>query len=183
MKSDLLDAVTAVQLSKSVIRNIKQNLFWAFFYNSIGVPVAAGCFYTLFGLKLSPMIGALAMSFSSVCVVTNALRLKFFKPHWRREDLRGNARPQAAPAETIPAPANQQPVPQNQQIKGENTMEKKMIIEGMSCGHCSARVEKALNALGRRVRQGGSGRQMRRNHSVRPCGRRGPQGRRDRRRL
>ena len=147
MKSDLLDAVTAVQLSKSVIRNIKQNLFWAFFYNSIGVPVAAGCFYTLFGLKLSPMIGALAMSFSSVCVVTNALRLKFFKPHWRREDLRGNARPQAAPAETIPAPANQQPVPQNQQIKGENTMEKKMIIEGMSCGHCSARVEKALNAL------------------------------------
>ena len=147
MKSDLLDAVTAVQLSKSVIRNIKQNLFWAFFYNSIGIPVAAGCFYTLFGLKLSPMIGALAMSFSSVCVVTNALRLKFFKPHWRREDLRGNARPQAAPAETIPAPANQQPVPQNQQIKGENTMEKKMMIEGMSCGHCSARVEKALNAL------------------------------------
>lgn len=80
MKSDLLDVVTAIQLSKSVIRNIKQNLFWAFFYNTIGIPVAAGLFYSAFGLKLNPMIGAFAMSFSSVFVVTNALRLRFFKP-------------------------------------------------------------------------------------------------------
>lgn len=80
MKSDLLDVVTAIQLSKSVIRNIKQNLFWAFFYNSIGIPIAAGVFYLSFGIKLSPMIGAFAMSFSSLFVVTNALRLRFFKP-------------------------------------------------------------------------------------------------------
>ncbi|HBH4137942.1 TPA: copper-translocating P-type ATPase [Clostridioides difficile] len=79
MKSDLLDVVTAIRLSKSVIRNIKQNLFWAFIYNAIGIPIAAGLFYITWGLKLNPMIGAGAMSLSSVCVVTNALRLKFFK--------------------------------------------------------------------------------------------------------
>lgn len=79
MKSDLLDVVTAIRLSKSVIRNIKQNLFWAFIYNAIGIPIAAGLFYVVWGLKLNPMIGAGAMSLSSVCVVTNALRLKFFK--------------------------------------------------------------------------------------------------------
>lgn len=80
MKSDLLDVPTAVQLSKATIRNIKQNLFWAFFYNAIGIPVAAGLFYTAFGLKMNPMLGALAMSFSSVFVVSNALRLRWFKP-------------------------------------------------------------------------------------------------------
>jgi len=80
MKSDLLDVPTAVQLSKATIRNIKQNLFWAFFYNSIGIPVAAGLFYNAFGLKMNPMLGALAMSFSSVFVVSNALRLRWFKP-------------------------------------------------------------------------------------------------------
>ncbi len=80
MKSDLLDAVTAIQLSKATIRNIKQNLFWAFFYNIIGIPLAAGAFYALLGWKLNPMFGAAAMSMSSVCVVSNALRLKFFKP-------------------------------------------------------------------------------------------------------
>lgn len=80
MKSDLLDAVTAIQLSKATIRNIKQNLFWAFFYNSIGNPLAAAIFYSLLGWKLNPMFAAAAMSLSSVCVVINALRLKFFKP-------------------------------------------------------------------------------------------------------
>ena len=75
----LLDVVTAIRLSKSVIRNIKQNLFWAFIYNAIGIPIAAGLFYVAWGLKLNPMIGAGAMSLSSVCVVANALRLKFFK--------------------------------------------------------------------------------------------------------
>lgn len=88
MKSDLLDVPTAIQLSKSVIRNIKENLFWAFFYNAIGIPIAAGVFYTVWGLKLSPMIGALAMSFSSVFVVSNALRLRWFKP--KRLTDRGN---------------------------------------------------------------------------------------------
>ena len=80
MKSDLLDVSTAIQLSKAVIRNIKQNLFWAFIYNIIGIPVAAGVFFIPFALKLNPMIGAFAMSFSSVFVVTNALRLRWFKP-------------------------------------------------------------------------------------------------------
>ena len=79
MKNDLLDAVTAIRLSKAVIRNIKQNLFWAFFYNSLGIPVAAGVFYHAFGWKLNPMIGAAAMSMSSIFVVTNALRLKNFR--------------------------------------------------------------------------------------------------------
>lgn len=80
MKSDLLDAVTALELSKVVIRNIKQNLFWAFFYNTVGIPLAAGIFYTLLGWKLSPSFAAAAMSLSSVSVVTNALRLKLFRP-------------------------------------------------------------------------------------------------------
>ncbi len=81
MKSDLLDAVTAIQLSKATIRNIKENLFWAFFYNTLGIPLAAGIFYSVLGWKLNPMFGAAAMSLSSVFVVSNALRLKFFKPH------------------------------------------------------------------------------------------------------
>ena len=79
MKSDLVDVSTAIQLSKAVIRNIKQNLFWAFIYNIIGIPIATGLFYTAFHLKMNPMLGALAMSFSSVFVVSNALRLRWFK--------------------------------------------------------------------------------------------------------
>ena len=78
MKNDLLDVAGAIELSKATIRNIKENLFWAFFYNIIGIPVAAGCYYAAFGLKMNPMIAALAMSFSSVFVVSNALRLRFF---------------------------------------------------------------------------------------------------------
>lgn len=125
IKSDLLDAVTAVQLSKSVIKNIKENLFWAFFYNSIGIPLAAGVFYPILNWKLNPMFAAAAMSLSSVCVVTNALRLKSFKPKYKAVEI------------------------QNQKIieKEVDNMEKTMLIEGMSCGHCSARVEKALNEL------------------------------------
>lgn len=124
MKSDLSDAVTAVELSRATIRNIRQNLFWAFIYNIIGIPLAAGVFYPLWGIKLSPMIGALAMSFSSVCVVSNALRLKLFRPKHVKQEV-------------------------NQQLtmKGETNMKKIMKIEGMSCGHCTARVEKALNAI------------------------------------
>ena len=127
MKSDLLDAVTAVKLSKKVIRNIKENLFWAFIYNIIGIPLAAGVWYPLFHLQLSPMFAAAAMSMSSVCVVTNALRLKFFQPEHRGPS---------------PAPGNP---PQTE--KGSELMTKTMVIEGMMCAHCQAHVEKALNAL------------------------------------
>ncbi len=138
MKSDLLDAVTAIELSRAVIRNIKQNLFWAFFYNTIGIPLAAGIFFPLFGLKLNPMFGAAAMSLSSVCVVSNALRLKLFQP--RRKAVADTSAP-------IPATTPERVGETKSESKGENGMEKKMMIEGMSCGHCSARVEKALNAL------------------------------------
>ncbi len=122
MKSDLADMVTAYDLSRRTLRTIRQNLFWAFFYNVIGIPIAAGLFYPAFGLVLSPMLGAAAMSLSSLFVVGNALRLNLFKP------------------KTITAIANTE-------IKEAASMEKSIQIEGMSCGHCAARVEKALNAL------------------------------------
>ena len=127
MKSDLLDAVNAVRLSKAVIRNIKQNLFWAFIYNIIGIPLAAGVWYPLFHMQLNPMFAAAAMSLSSVCVVSNALRLKLFKP--------------AAPAAALQSP------PKQEETKGMVTMTKTLHIEGMMCAHCQAHVEKALNAL------------------------------------
>ena len=130
MKSDLLDVVTAIQLSRAVIRNIKQNLFWAFFYNAIGIPLAAGVFYTILGWKLNPMFAAGAMSLSSFCVVTNALRLKFFKPVTTNFDLRTDVHDWAT-----------------ESIKEEKKMIKVIKIEGMSCKHCSSRVEKALKAL------------------------------------
>ncbi|MBC8543684.1 heavy metal translocating P-type ATPase [Bianquea renquensis] len=136
MKSDLMDAVKAIQLSKAVIRNIKQNLFWAFFYNAIGIPLAAGVFYTILGWKLNPMFAAAAMSLSSVCVVTNALRLKFFKPKFTQ---------QVPPLESDMPSQEVKPIQANQ--KGVTNVKKEMIIEGMSCAHCSGRVEKALNAI------------------------------------
>ena len=139
MKSDLMDAVNAVRLSKAVIRNIKQNLFWAFIYNIIGIPLAAGVWYPLFHLQLSPMFGAAAMSMSSVCVVSNALRLKLFQP----------IRPQMPESlEQSPAPVPAGEAISTQQPKGaSNTMEKIVNIEGMMCGHCVAHVDKALNAI------------------------------------
>ena len=137
MKSDLVDAVTAVELSRATIRNVKQNLFWAFFYNIICIPLAAGVFYPISHLQLSPMFAAAAMSLSSVCVVTNALRLRFFKPSIQ----------EAAPAaKSGPVnPENGSAVPE---LKGDiKPMEKKVTIEGMMCQHCVAHVTKALNAL------------------------------------
>ncbi len=131
MKSDLIDAVTAVQLSRAVIKNIKENLFWAFFYNSIGIPLAAGVFFIPFALKLNPMFGAAAMSLSSVCVVSNALRLRWFKPKRVR-----NA------GEAVEEPGTILKVK-----KGENVMKKTIKIEGMMCAHCSDHVEKALNSI------------------------------------
>ena len=131
MKSDLLDVPTAIRLSKAVIRNIKQNLFWAFIYNIIGIPVAAGAFFIPFALKLNPMIGALAMSFSSVFVVTNALRLRWFKP--RSSIINKNS------ASRISAAQEHKEV--------EISMEKTLTIEGMMCNHCVMHVEKALAAI------------------------------------
>lgn len=147
MKSDLMDAVTAVQLSKAVLRNIKQNLFWAFFYNSIGIPLAAGLLFIPFGLKLSPMFGAAAMSLSSVCVVSNALRLKFFKP--RKATVSAAFSHFGSIDHTVNVVRLETPksVPhiQNQSHKEEQTM--KIMIEGMMCSHCTGAVSKALNAI------------------------------------
>ena len=131
MKSDLLDVVTAIQLSKATIRSIKQNLFWAFIYNIIGIPVAAGLFFIPFALKLSPMIGAFAMSFSSVFVVTNALRLRWFKP--KRITNKNNSVDETVSAQT--------------ETEGENSMEKILKIEGMMCNHCVMHVQKTLAAI------------------------------------
>lgn len=144
IRSDLLDAVTAVQLSKSTIRNIKQNLFWAFIYNTVGIPLAAGVFFNLVGWKLNPMFAAAAMSMSSVSVVSNALRLKFFKP----------ARMTAEPEDKSTALKNDdtQVITEDlsnksNNINGGNEMKKVLVVEGMSCGHCKAAVEKALKSV------------------------------------
>ena len=131
MKSDLLDAVTAVELSKATLRNVKQNLFWAFIYNIIGIPLAAGVWFPLTGWQLNPMFAAAAMSLSSVSVVSNALRLKLFKPR------------RSHPAKSVPTGADG-----HIDMKKEVCqMEKKLTIDGMMCQHCVAHVSKALNSL------------------------------------
>lgn len=135
MRSDLLDAVSAVRLSKAVIKNIKENLFWAFFYNVIAIPLAAGLFYPAYGLKLNPMIGAAAMSLSSVCVVLNALRLRFFKP---------NHSAGTVSRETSHETPN---TPISEQKEGEPTMKTTLHIEGMMCQHCQKHVHDALAAM------------------------------------
>ena len=153
MKNSLLDVVTAIRLSKATIRNIKENLFWAFFYNSIGIPLAAGVFFSLLGWKLNPMFGAAAMSLSSVCVVLNALRLKFFKPRHMTsasENLQNNT--ETCPIQTVaeqPASPTVSQIENNQKKdEGEKqVMTKIMNINGMSCGHCKATVEKILNGF------------------------------------
>ncbi len=134
MKSDLMDAVTAIQLSHATIRNIKQNLFWAFFYNVLGIPLAAGVFYHALEWKLNPMFAAAAMSFSSAFVVGNALRLKLFKP------------------ENTGAPEHKMITETHLSNKNDTNkeainMKKVLKIEGMMCGHCTGRVEKALNEM------------------------------------
>lgn len=150
MKSDLMDAASAVSLSRAVMRNIKQNLFWAFFYNAIGIPVAAGVLYPAFHILLNPMIGAAAMSFSSVSVVSNALRLRFFTPKWKQEsgtaDLQitgnGGMMEQSTAAAEI---ADR--IAQNDESKGETTMKKTIKIEGMMCQHCVKAATKALEGV------------------------------------
>ncbi len=136
MKSRLSDVAAAIRLSRATLRNIRQNLFWAFFYNIIGIPLAAGAYYPAFGLLLSPMFGAAAMSLSSFCVVTNALRLNWFNPHDASRDRPG--RGAVALPETYIS---------NETIKEEPSMNKTLHIEGMMCPHCEASVKKALESL------------------------------------
>ena len=130
MKSRLSDVPAAIRLSRGTLRNIRENLFWAFIYNTAGIPLAAGVFTPLLGWSLNPMFGAAAMSLSSVCVVTNALRLNFLKLH-----------PESKTAKTITN------TPKTITIKEENTMKKTMKIEGMMCGHCEATVKKCLEEI------------------------------------
>jgi P-type Cu2+ transporter len=130
MKSRLTDVSAAIRLSRATLRNIHENLFWAFFYNIIGIPLAAGVWIQLFGWTLNPMFGAAAMSLSSFCVVTNALRLNLFKVYDASHDRK-----------RVKKHDN------NKNSKGEKNMEKTLNIEGMMCGHCEARVKKALEAL------------------------------------
>lgn len=144
MKSSLRDAVTAVRLSRAVIRNIHINLFWAFFYNILGIPLAAGVLYPAFGLRLSPMIAAAAMSLSSVCVVTNALRLRFFKDgetEYHTAEFSQKA-PQKTDslvtADSITGSASQ---------KGVAEMKKIITVDGMMCAHCQSHVQQALSAV------------------------------------
>lgn len=142
MKNDLLDVAGAVQLGHAVIRNIKQNLFWALFYNAICIPVAAGVFYPWLGIKLSPMLGALAMSFSSVFVVTNALRLRFFNPVYAA-DTDADA-PGAAAHECRVEAVDILNTNKEERV---DTMKKVLDIEGMMCQHCVAHVNKALSGI------------------------------------
>ena len=150
MKSDLMDAASAVSLSRAVMRNIKQNLFWAFFYNAIGIPVAAGVLYPAFHILLNPMIGAAAMSFSSVSVVSNALRLRFFTPKWKQEsgtaDLQTTGNGGMMEQSTAAAEIADR-IAQNDESKGETTMKKTIKIEGMMCQHCVKAATKALEGV------------------------------------
>ncbi len=163
MKNDLRDAVTAMRLGRKVIRNIKQNLFWAFFYNCIGIPLAAGLLYPLFGLRLTPMFGAAAMSMSSIFVVCNALRLRGFKsefaksgPHAEHGKTKENpgeslGSKEDGPTATISERPNTALDHREDKIvkeeKGESGMKKVITVEGMMCGHCTGRVQKALEAV------------------------------------
>ena len=130
MKSRLSDVPAAIRMSRATLRNIHENLFWAFFYNVIGIPLAAGVWYPLFGWKLNPMFGAAAMSLSSFCVVSNALRLNLFKMYDASKDKKLKAKKE-----------------KKRSKKEDKTMKKIMHIEGMMCGHCEAAVKKALEAL------------------------------------
>ncbi|MCH5152226.1 MAG: heavy metal translocating P-type ATPase [Clostridiales bacterium] len=136
MKNSLLDVPAAIRLSRRTLLNIRENLFWAFIYNSLGIPLAAGAFISLFGWQLSPMFGAAAMSLSSFCVVMNALRLNLFNVHKSRKSHKLNA---------LNNEENNLKQQTNTQIK-EATMKYQLSIEGMMCGHCTARVEKALSS-------------------------------------
>lgn len=137
MRSDLLDVVSALELSKATIKNIKQNLFWAFFYNTIGIPLAAGLLFPAFGIKLSPMFAALAMSLSSVFVVNNALRLRRFKPRGVKRSLEeANS-------------SSEKEIAKEENLIEKNEKRTKIKVEGMMCGHCEKRVADALEKTGK----------------------------------
>lgn len=137
MRSDLLDVVSALELSKATIKNIKQNLFWAFFYNTIGIPLAAGLLFPAFGIKLSPMFAALAMSLSSVFVVNNALRLRRFKPRGVKKSLEESKS------------AREKEIAKEENLIEKNEKRTKIKVEGMTCGHCEKRVADALEKTGK----------------------------------
>ena len=147
VRSDLLDAVSAIRLSRSVMRNIKENLFWAFFYNVIGIPLAAGVLYPSLGIKLSPMIGAAAMSLSSVCVVLNALRLRFFAI--AHEPAAAAEQTDIAPEITPIAPAMDETAAEISAVhrKEESAMQKTINVKGMTCPNCVKHVTKALSGM------------------------------------
>ena len=141
MRSDLMDVAGVIHLSHKVIRNIKENLFWAFFYNSIGIPLAAGVLYPLFQLKLNPMFGAAAMSLSSVCVVSNALRLKHVKLRQEKSNKTNQN------VEVTPVTIQETEMLTSKKESEETTMKKTIHVEGMMCMHCVGHVEKALRAV------------------------------------
>lgn len=147
MRNDLLDVTGAIELSKATIRNIKENLFWAFFYNIIGIPIAAGCWYTAFHLKMNPMVAALAMSFSSVFVVSNALRLRFFKP--KHGSAVSDNTAETSTSVTTESPVQKISVKQTtiKQSNGGTTMKKELMIEGMMCQNCVKHVTHALEGV------------------------------------
>ncbi|MDY2685455.1 MAG: heavy metal translocating P-type ATPase [Selenomonadaceae bacterium] len=147
MRSDLLDAVSAIRLSKAVMKNIKENLFWALFYNVLCIPVACGILYPTFGIKLSPVFGAAAMSMSSVCVVLNALRLRFFRPDRGEERVR-TVEPKENEASSREAAGRcERNSTEGREKQEENHMETTLKIKGMMCEHCKAHVTKALSGM------------------------------------
>ena len=145
MKDSLDDVAAAIDLSRAVVRNIHMNLFWAFFYNVLGIPLAAGVLYPAFQLRLSPMIGSAAMSLSSVCVVTNALRLRFFKRKGAPLSEKSAPALEASHTDTDNQTAPVEEIPQEpENEKGSSEMKKVLTVEGMMCAHCQAHVQKAL---------------------------------------
>ena len=145
MKSRLSDVPAAIRMSRATLRNIHENLFWAFFYNAIGIPLAAGIWIPVFGWKLNPMFGAAAMSLSSFCVVTNALRLNLFKMYDASKDRKRKMKKVETAENTV---SDIVLTDKNEsENKEETKMTKTMHIEGMMCGHCEATVKKALEAL------------------------------------
>ncbi len=140
VKSSLIDVVKLIQLSRATMRNIKENLFWALIYNAIGIPLAAGVFFSLLGWRLNPMYGAAAMCFSSVCVVLNALRLRTFKPRFKYAESNSNSNNDLLKI-------NKSNINKEDNRKDEETMTKKVIIEGMMCNHCLGRVQQVLNEI------------------------------------
>jgi len=143
MNSRLSDVVTAIRISRATLRNIHENLFWAFFYNVIGIPLAAGVWIPLFGWTLNPMFGAAAMSLSSFSVVTNALRLNLLKPDRRtRRETDGGA-----PTSFPQMPEGADRSTESNKTEEKNTMEKTLKVEGMMCGHCEKHVADALRKV------------------------------------